>query len=343
MAGTAVEEHSGRTRRARSAAHPRSPTYLPVTWSYLARLDEVPCDIWLDVGRFPVLYATRGASPDVLREKARARVPMLVREADSYLLRRMLTVSLGRTLADRSLSPADRSREAYGIAATIVGGSLRAARRFDADEAVLATDTIDLLTTTLADEDETLWAMVASMQRFELAHHHAISTAVYSVALARRHGITDHEALRVVGRGGLLADIGLTTVPARVLESGDELDPRAVRAIRQHPVVGHAIVARALGDAPACGRIILEHHERLDGSGYPAGLRGLQIALESQIVGIADTYDRLTTPRGEIAARSPLAACTELRLERRGQFSDHLVGELVRLLGGWDALRESRD
>jgi HD-GYP domain-containing protein (c-di-GMP phosphodiesterase class II) len=326
-------------RRAKTARLDSIGVFLPVTWSYLARLDEVPCDIFLRVGRRPVLYATTGANPETLREKAIQRVPMVVREADSYLLRRMLTVSLGRTLSDQRLSPTERSREAYGIAATIVGETLKTSTKFDADEATLAEETIDLLTRTLSEEDDTLWAMVASMQRNLVTHNHAINIAIYSLALAKRNGIADPDQLRDIGRGALLADIGLTTVPTRVLDNPNDLDPQEARALRMHPAVGYAIVTRAIGEAPPYAHIILEHHERLDGSGYPAGRKASQIALDAQIVAIADTYDTLTTVRPGQVALTAFQACQEMRFARLGQFNSELTGEFIELLGGWTSIR----
>jgi len=316
--------------------------YLPVIWSYLARLDEVPCDIFIRSGGRTILYATTGSNPETLREKAREGVPLVVREADTYLLRRMLNVSLKRTLADTTIPPTARSKEAYAIAASIVSHTFRPRARFDRDEATLVQETVDMLTGVFAKEDDSLWTMVASMQRNMQTHSHAINTAIYSLGLAKAAGITDADQLRDIGRAGLLVDIGLTTVPARVLERPpEELDAQEIRVLRQHPVVGYAIVTRALGQTPPYAHVILEHHERLDGSGYPSGRRGGQIAIDSQVVAIADVYDELTTGRFGRPPLAPFDACQQMRFARPGQFSDALMRDFIALLGGWSAIRLS--
>lgn len=335
-----VAEPRTRSSAARvGIAHDPTKGFIPVIWTYLARLDEIPCDVFVRTGRRAVLYATTGASPHALREKARRGVALLVREADGYLLRRMLTVSLERTLADRRLTPMDRSRQAYAIAASIVAPTFRPATEFSGDEARLAQDTIDMLTNVLVTEDDTLWSMVASMQRSQVTHSHAINTAIFALALAKRMGISDIDQLRDVGRGALLSDIGLTTLPARVVENPDELDPLAARALRQHPAVGYAIVTRAVGETPSYAHVVLEHHERVDGSGYPAGRKSNQIALDAQIAGVADTYDSLVTSRREHVGLSPYEACKQMRFSRPGQFADDLLRAFIETLGGWSSIR----
>jgi putative nucleotidyltransferase with HDIG domain len=333
---------TGTTASQTETTSERHERYAPVTWAYLARLDEVPCDIFVRTGRKAVLYATTGASPDSLRERASRGVPLVVREEDAPILRRMLTVSLDRALADEALTPAQRSREAYSIAASIVAQTFKPKAAFEADEASLVQETIDLLTRVLAQEDDTLWSMVASMQRHQVTHSHAMSTAIYALALARLVGIGDWEQLRDVGRGAILADIGLTTLPARVVDNAGHLDPKEEKAYRQHPTVGFAIVTRALGETPPYAHIIIEHHERADGSGYPTGRKGSQVALDSQVVGIADHYDMLTADRDQQQEQQPLSpfeACQKMRFARPGQFDDAIMRSFIEMLGGWAKLR----
>lgn len=313
--------------------------YVLVLWSYLARLDEIPCDIFVRGRRWPVLYASTGAPPETLRARAREGIPLLVRESDAYLLRRMLTVSLERTLEDRSLRPIDRSREAYAIASSIIAPSFRSVASFSSDEAHLMQDTMDLLTNVLMQEDDLLWGMVASMQRHQVTHNHAIHSAILALSLAKRVGISALDLLRDVGRGALLCDIGLTTIPTRVLQDGEQLDPLAARALRKHPAVGYAIVTQALGETPSYAHVILEHHERVDGSGYPAGRKASQLPLDAQIAGIADEFDALTSG---CLGRQPLStfdACRGMRFAHPGQFADDLLAAFIEMLGGWDGLR----
>jgi HD-GYP domain-containing protein (c-di-GMP phosphodiesterase class II) len=319
---------------------PEVPGYVPVPWSFLARLDEVPCDVFIRAGRRIVLYATTGTDPDSLRDRASKGADLVVRQGDSYLLRRMLTVSLDRTLKDQSTPPQQRSREAYEITATIVAQTFRMGRDgFDGDEAALVQETVDLLTNIVAVDDETLWSMVASMQRQLTTHTHAINAAIFGLALAKKAGLTDMAQMKDLARGALLMDLGLTTLPSRIVERPNGLEAQEARALRQHPAIGYSIVTRAVGETPSYAHIILEHHERLDGSGYPAGRKASQLALDSQLVAIVDAFDALTSNQGTTVGMSPYAACQQLRFGMPGQFNDELLRIFIDVLGGWPSLR----
>jgi HD-GYP domain-containing protein (c-di-GMP phosphodiesterase class II) len=313
--------------------------YTVVPWPYLARLDEVPCDIFISAGQRPILYCSTGHEPEPLREKARAGVTLWCRESDTYLLRRMLTVSLNRTLADSSMPARERSNEAYKITAGILVGTLSYRTHIDADEVNLATETIDLLTKILSADDNELWSMVSAMQRNSATHHHAINTAVYSLALAKKLAITDFDSLRDIGRGAILMDLGLTTIPPRILERKMEEieDPFELRALKMHPQSGYAIVARATGAAPSYAHIILEHHERLDGTGFPAGRRIGQISHDAQLVAIAETFDALAN-----SGMAAFPALQEMRFGNPGRFNPEILAAFISLLGGWNGVRGAK-
>ena len=113
----------------------------------------------------------------------------------------------------------------------------------------------------------------------------------------------DEMDLAALGRGGFLHDIGKIAVPDRVLLKGGTLDAQESRVMREHPIVGDALCA-GLRSFSKVRPIVRHHHERLDGSGYPDGLRNGQVPLLAQIVGIVDVFDALTSERPYHAARS---------------------------------------
>src|SRR5207245_4548190 len=109
--------------------------------------------------------------------------------------------------------------------------------------------------------------------------------------------------------------------------------------MRHHPSAGYGMIVRAMGEVPSYAHIIAEHHERADGSGYPHGRRVGQVALDSQIVAIADAFDAITSKRSYKEAASAFEALRTMRFEMRGQFHDELLREFIELLGGWRGLR----
>jgi len=103
------------------------------------------------------------------------------------------------------------------------------------------------------------------------------------------------------------------------------------------------MIVRAIGYPPSYAHIIAEHHERCDRSGYGADGSGDAIALDSQLVGIVDAFDALTTRRPHRTDVSAFEALHLMREAKRGQFSDELLEEFIQLLGGFNAMAAEHD
>ncbi|HEY1354630.1 MAG TPA: diguanylate cyclase [Ktedonobacteraceae bacterium] len=134
----------------------------------------------------------------------------------------------------------------------------------------------------------------------------------------------------VVGLGGLLHDLGKIAVHDDILCKGSYLTADERGRMAQHPVTGAEIVARVPG-LQTVAAIVRAHHERLDGLGYPHGLRGEEIPLGARIVSVADAYDALTTNRAYRAGCTPIEAVRELLRATGSQFDPQVVATLVRL------------
>lgn len=153
---------------------------------------------------------------------------------------------------------------------------------------------------------------------------HCQRLARYATELGLRIGL-DEEDLLALGRGGYFHDIGKIAIPDAILLKPGPLTPFEVERMKEHPVVGD----RLCGDLRALARvrtIVRHHHERRDGSGYPDGLRGDDISLLAQIIGIVDVYDALTTTRPYRAALPEPHALAELtRDAARGLYRQDLI------------------
>jgi putative nucleotidyltransferase with HDIG domain len=185
--------------------------------------------------------------------------------------------------------------------------------------------------------------MVATMQKHVATHTHAINTAVYGIVLARFMQFGNADAIRDVARGGLLHDIGKNRVPRVVLDKPSALDATEWQVMRTHVKAGYEMIVRALGYAPSYAHIVGEHHERCDGSGYPAGRAAGGIAMDAQLVGIVDAFDALTTRRPYRMPVSAFDALHVMRVSMRGQFSDEILREFIKLLGGLNAMSTGLD
>jgi putative two-component system response regulator len=142
---------------------------------------------------------------------------------------------------------------------------------------------------------------------------HCDRLARYAIALGTRLELSADE-LAALHRGGYLHDIGKIGIPDAVLLKRAPLTPDEYELMKQHTIIGDRLCG-SLRSLDMVRPIVRHHHERLDGSGYPDGLRGDQISLLAQIVTIVDTYDAITTTRPYREARVPEQAYDELLAE----------------------------
>lgn len=314
------------------------PGYEPVPARVLTDIDTLPCDLYIWRGPRPILYAMRGGDLKRVIARAQRGMSFLVREIDSDLLHGALAASLPRVLANARVSPIERSKTAYSIAAKVLAPVFMRERPLDHDGLVLTHNAIDSITMAMLADEDLVWAMVATMQKHTATHTHAINSAVYGIVLARFAKVGGPQEIQDVARGSLLHDIGKNRVPKVILDKPGPLDASEWQIMRGHSRSGHDMVVRALGYAPSYAHIIAEHHERCDGSGYPANRGSAQIALDTQVVAIVDAFDALTCKRPYKNAVSAFEALHLMRVAMRGQFNDDLLREFIKLLGGWNAL-----
>ena len=160
-----------------------------------------------------------------------------------------------------------------------------------------------------------LAVMIEARDRYLEGRCHRIANNATAIGRALGLGGVDLQALH---RGGFLHDVGMLTIPLSVLQKAGPLDPEELAMVRSHTVKGDEL-CRNLRSLQAVRPIIRHHHERLDGSGYPDRLRGDEVPLLAQIIGVVDVYDALTTPRPYQETLTPKQAIRILRdqVERR--------------------------
>jgi putative two-component system response regulator len=153
--------------------------------------------------------------------------------------------------------------------------------------------------------------------------HHSSRTSFYATLMANRLNLTMAEQ-QSLAMGAFLHDIGKTSLPSFRFTDGQSLAPDEARARAEHPETGARMIM-PLGLPAEVGQIILYHHERWDGLGYPHGLQGEGIPLLARIVGIAQVFDHLTA---ETPGRVPLSvdeAIRQMSLQARTHFDPMLV------------------
>ena len=166
--------------------------------------------------------------------------------------------------------------------------------------------------------------------RDRMTARHAAAVARYARALAQEAGCSEAEQ-DVAHTAGLLHDIGKFALPDRIL-SAEILSDEDWAMVRRHPQEGATLVGRLDGYGPVA-EAILYHHEKVDGSGYPAGLIGSEIPMLSRIIAICSTYDTMTARDSYRSPKTPQDAMTELRRVSGRQLDGELVNSFIRMLG----------
>ncbi|WNQ09989.1 HD-GYP domain-containing protein [Paenibacillus aurantius] len=147
-------------------------------------------------------------------------------------------------------------------------------------------------------------------QKDEYTYQHCVQVGMISYFLAKWSGRSEADAA-MAGKAGYLHDIGKSRIPDSILNKPGKLTEEEFAEIKLHPVYGHEILIRSL-DSSLPAVAALQHHERLDGSGYPSGLRGDAIHPISKIVAIADIYSAMISSRVYQKERDLLHVLKEL-------------------------------
>ncbi len=247
-------------------------------------------------------------------------VPMLPSEAAALVLTAMIAVAYASTR--------ERAVVLVGvaIAVALVAALIRALAQSErrADElAARSNQLAHLQVGVLATLLETLTLRDAATSR------HSATVARLARALAKERSLSERDQ-DLAHTAGLLHDIGKFALPDRVLHAG-ELSDEDWPLVKRHSQDGAALVGRLDGYGPVA-EIILYHHERVDGTGYPAGLIGREIPLLARILSVCETYDTLTGRDSYRPAMTPVEAFAELRQVAGRQLDADLVDSLIVML-----------
>jgi putative nucleotidyltransferase with HDIG domain len=184
----------------------------------------------------------------------------------------------------------------------------------------------------LMNNNEALVWLTKIKNKDEYTAEHSMNVCVIAANFARHLGLPEAEIIEV-GLCGLLHDVGKTNIPLEILNKPDKLTREEFELIKNHPEFGRELLASTSNTQSHVIDAAFSHHEREDGSGYPRGLVGEEIALYSKIVAIADTYDAITSNRCYDSSRSSAIALKVLHQSREKLYDSKLVDDFIRCIG----------
>jgi len=166
----------------------------------------------------------------------------------------------------------------------------------------------------------------------EYTFMHCVSVAALLTAFAGELGL-DEQTIHQVALGGMLHDIGKTLVPDEILNKPGKLDDDEFVMMRRHVEFSGELLETQAGLSQTAKEVAMLHHERMDGRGYPLGLKGDQISLIGQMSAIVDVYDALTSVRVYKAAWEPSVTLKNLLEWSPDHFNPQLVQRFIKCLG----------
>lgn len=204
-----------------------------------------------------------------------------------------------------------------GVQSRALIGDLRGSELVSEEEAFLGSQ-IRALTVRLAEKDT-------------YTEEHTRRVALRAVQVGEELGLPPGR-LRTLAVGGLLHDIGKLSVPDEILKKPGSLDDEEFAVIKRHPEWGHKLLGELGGFSDSVRRLVLDHHERLDGKGYPNGLGGAELDIETRILTVCDVYDALLSVRVYRDAWTHDKAIGLLHEQTGSAFDATCVGALERVL-----------
>jgi putative nucleotidyltransferase with HDIG domain len=197
--------------------------------------------------------------------------------------------------------------------------------------------TLEALDKTYIDTLRTL--VTALDRRDEGAQGHSLRVVQYSLKLAELMGWGNEEQLKILEYGALLHDIGKIGIPDSILKKPGELTKAEWEVMKTHPEEGYKIIHN-IEFLEEAAQFVLHHHERYNGSGYPAGLKGDEIPITSRIFVVVDTFDAMTTKRRYRDAATFEEAINEIKKCSGTQFDPKVVEAFLSV--GMDFWKQKR-
>ena len=225
---------------------------------------------------------------------------------------------------------ADAERHAAKAAQTV----RQATKQFNTRpaETIAATESLIAdIAQSLLGNSEVMVHLLSDKVAGEEVYYHSLNVTMLALLLGKALQM-NAELLQTIGMAAIFHDIGKQDMPTQVLLKTEPLTHAEIELVKQHALIGAQTALRGKMPAPVAAAIV-QHHENLDGSGYPNGLKAEQITPAAKVIAIVNHYDNLCNPISIAKALTPYEALSTMFAKRKGWFDPAMLGKLVQILG----------
>lgn len=240
---------------------------------------------------------------------------------------------------DKNKSPLEKSGALYQVATNITEELLENPRSGKHIER--ASKWINHTVDHILKNENTFSTLFAVTSHDYRIYTHSINVSVISLLFGKYLSLDPHE-LDCLGIGMLLHDIGKVVIPPEIINKTGLLTKEEFSEVKKHPKAGLEILELKSSVDSLCLKIVAQHHENHDGTGYPYRLGGSDIHLFGSISRIIDVYDAMTSNRSYAVAKRPFAALAEMKAEMSNCFNEELLKEFICFLGARDPRKKIR-
>lgn len=160
----------------------------------------------------------------------------------------------------------------------------------------------------------------------------ALNCMILSVAIGQRIKLPGHRLMNLA-QSALLHDIGMTRIPRSIIDKKGALAEEEMQAVRSHTIHSYRIITKELGLSEEVGRVVLLHHERWDGKGYPKGIKGKEIPVASRIISVADAYEAMIRDRPYRGSMIGYKAVRQVLNDNGRRFDSDILKIFIKSMG----------
>lgn len=225
----------------------------------------------------------------------------------------------------------DRASKVLVTAKQAITSMFQEARMGNAVTVQDALPVVEEITASIARDGGTLIGLARLKTTDDYTYMHSVAVCALMVALSKECGLSADETLQA-GLGGLLHDIGKVTIASGILQKPARLTQDEFDIMKSHPLAGYEILRNSGIDGIALD-VCLHHHEKIDGSGYPHGLKGDEISRWAKMGAICDVYDAVTSNRPYKIGWTPGESLKQMAQWSHGHFDNRIFHLFVKAVG----------